>query len=51
LAADIGDGALAIRADVTDRDTVIAAAHPVRHELGRADILVTNAEEMPLAAS
>ena len=36
-------GAIAIEADVTDRDSVVAAAGRVQQELGGADILVNNA--------
>jgi NADP-dependent 3-hydroxy acid dehydrogenase YdfG len=49
LAAELGDGALAIEADVTDRDSVVAAAGRVQRELGGADILVNNAGVMLLA--
>jgi NADP-dependent 3-hydroxy acid dehydrogenase YdfG len=49
LAAELGDGALAIEADVTDRDSIVAAAERVRRELGGADILVNNAGVMLLA--
>jgi len=47
LAAEIGNGAVAIAADVTDRDAVVAAAQRV-HELGGADVLVNNAGTMLL---
>jgi NADP-dependent 3-hydroxy acid dehydrogenase YdfG len=49
LAAELGDGALAIAADVTDRDSIVAAAERVQRELGAADILVNNAGVMLLA--
>jgi NADP-dependent 3-hydroxy acid dehydrogenase YdfG len=49
LAAELGDGALAIEADVTDRDSLVAAAERVKGELGGADILVNNAGVMLLA--
>jgi NADP-dependent 3-hydroxy acid dehydrogenase YdfG len=49
LAAELGDGAIAIEADVTDRDSIVAAAERVRSELGGADILVNNAGVMLLA--
>ena len=49
LAADLGDGAIAIQADVTDRDSIVAAAKRVQAELGGADILVNNAGVMLLA--
>ena len=48
LAAEIGDGAVAIQADVTDRDAILAAAQRVQDELGGADILVNNAGVMLL---
>ncbi len=40
LAGELGKDAIAIEADVTDRDS-IAAAERVQQELGGADILVT----------
>jgi NADP-dependent 3-hydroxy acid dehydrogenase YdfG len=46
LAGELGRGAIAIEADVTDRDSILAAAERVQHELGRADILVNNAGVM-----
>jgi NADP-dependent 3-hydroxy acid dehydrogenase YdfG len=49
LADELGDGAIAIEADVTDRDSLVAAAERVRGELGGADILVNNAGVMLLA--
>jgi NADP-dependent 3-hydroxy acid dehydrogenase YdfG len=49
LAGELGNGALAIEADVTDRDSIVAAAERVRNELGGADILVNNAGVMLLA--
>jgi NADP-dependent 3-hydroxy acid dehydrogenase YdfG len=48
LAEEIGSGAIAIEADVTDRDSLVAAAERVRSELGGADILVNNAGVMLL---
>ena len=48
LAAELGNNALAIEADVTDRDSILAAAERVRAELGGADILVNNAGVMLL---
>jgi NADP-dependent 3-hydroxy acid dehydrogenase YdfG len=47
LAAEL-DGALAIAADVTDRESLLAAAARVRDELGGADVLVNNAGVMLL---
>jgi NADP-dependent 3-hydroxy acid dehydrogenase YdfG len=49
LAAELGGGAIAIAADVTDRDSLVAAAEQVQGELGGADILVNNAGVMLLA--
>jgi NADP-dependent 3-hydroxy acid dehydrogenase YdfG len=49
LADELGDGAIAIEADVTDRDSLLAAAERVKDELGGADVLVNNAGVMLLA--
>lgn len=49
LAAEIGNGAIAIEADVTDRDALVAAAERVQTELGGADVLINNAGVMLLA--
>jgi NADP-dependent 3-hydroxy acid dehydrogenase YdfG len=49
LAGELGDGAVPIVADVTDRDSIVAAAQRVQDELGGADILVNNAGVMLLA--
>ena len=49
LADELGDGAIAIEADVTDRDSIVAAAQRVEDELGGADVLVNNAGVMLLA--
>ena len=46
LAEEFGEGAIAIEADVTDRDSLVAAAQRVQREL---DILVNNAGVMLLA--
>jgi NADP-dependent 3-hydroxy acid dehydrogenase YdfG len=48
LAEELGDGAIAIQADVTDRDSLVAAARRVQDELGGADVLVNNAGVMLL---
>src|SRR5580693_4403250 len=50
LARELGNGAIAIaiEADVTDRDSVIEAGARVKAELGGADILVNNAGIMLL---
>jgi NADP-dependent 3-hydroxy acid dehydrogenase YdfG len=49
LAAELGDSAIAIAADVTDRDSLVTAANRVQAELGGADILVNNAGVMLVA--
>ena len=49
LAQELGDGAIAIQADVTERDQIVAAAERVQDELGGADVLVNNAGTMLLA--
>ena len=49
LATELGDHAIAIEADVTDRDSITAAAARVKTELGGADILINNAGVMLLA--
>jgi NADP-dependent 3-hydroxy acid dehydrogenase YdfG len=46
VADELGDRATAIRADVTDRASIVHAAERVQHELGGADILVNNAGVM-----
>ena len=48
LAGELGNGSIAIRADVTDRDSLLAAAGRVRQELGGASVLVNNAGVMLL---
>lgn len=48
LAAELGEGAIAIVADVTDRDSLVAAAARVQDELGGASVLVNNAGIMLL---
>jgi NADP-dependent 3-hydroxy acid dehydrogenase YdfG len=48
LAGEFGDGAIAIEADVTDRDSIVAAAQRVKDELGGVDVLVNNAGVMLL---
>lgn len=47
-ARELGEGALAVTADVTDRDALVAASVRVRDELGRVDTLVNNAGIMLL---
>jgi NADP-dependent 3-hydroxy acid dehydrogenase YdfG len=49
LAAELGDDAIAIETDVTDRAFIVTAAERVQRELGGADILVNNAGVMLLA--
>jgi NADP-dependent 3-hydroxy acid dehydrogenase YdfG len=48
LADELGEGAIAIEADVTDRDSMVTAAERVRQDLGGADVLVNNAGVMLL---
>ncbi|GAB3366367.1 SDR family oxidoreductase [Modestobacter lapidis] len=48
LADELANGSIAIAADVTDRDSLLAAADRVRDELGGADVLVNNAGVMLL---
>ncbi len=48
LAGELGTGAIAITADVTDRESLVGAAESVQEELGGADILVNNAGVMLL---
>ncbi|HEX8970835.1 SDR family oxidoreductase [Oryzihumus sp.] len=48
IADELGDRAIAIEADVTDRTSIVAAGQRVRQELGRADVLVNNAGVMLL---
>ena len=48
LADELGHGATAIEADVTDRGSIVAAAGRVRQELGTAGVLVNNAGVMLL---
>ena len=40
LADELGNGSIAIEADVTDRDSIVAAADRVRQELATADALI-----------
>jgi NADP-dependent 3-hydroxy acid dehydrogenase YdfG len=48
LASELGDGVIAIEADVTNRDSLVAAAQRVEEELGGTDVLVNNAGVMLL---
>src|ERR1700744_167090 len=48
LADELGNGSIAVQADVTDRGNIVAAAGRVRSELGTADVLVNNAGVMLL---
>ena len=48
IADELDNGSIAIQADVTDRDSVLAAAERVQQELGGADVLVNNAGVMLL---
>ena len=49
LADELGNGAIAIQSDVTDYDSLAAAADRVKADLGSADVLVNNAGIMLLA--
>jgi NADP-dependent 3-hydroxy acid dehydrogenase YdfG len=49
LAEELGEGAVAITADITDLASLAAAADRVADELGGADVLVNNAGVMLLA--
>ena len=49
LAGELGDGAIAVAADVTDRDSSSPPRERVQDELGGADALVNNAGVMLLA--
>ena len=49
LANELGNGSIAVEADVTDRDAIVAAANRVQDELGSVDILMNNAGVMLLA--
>lgn len=48
LAQELGNGSIAIQADVTDRDQLVTAAQRVQDELGGADVLLNNAGVMLL---
>ncbi|WP_326759011.1 SDR family oxidoreductase [Streptomyces phaeochromogenes] len=48
LAAELGEGAIALTADVTDRDALVTAAARVKEEFGGTDVLVNNAGVMLL---
>ena len=48
LADELGQGSLAIEADVTDRHSLLQAAEQVADERGRVDVLVNNAGVMLL---
>jgi NADP-dependent 3-hydroxy acid dehydrogenase YdfG len=48
LSEELGNGSIAITADVTDRVSLVAAAQRVADELGGADVLVNNAGIMLL---
>jgi NADP-dependent 3-hydroxy acid dehydrogenase YdfG len=49
VASELAGAAIAIEADVTDRDSIVRAAERVQDELGGADILINNAGLMLLA--
>jgi NADP-dependent 3-hydroxy acid dehydrogenase YdfG len=44
LAGELGNGSIAIQADVTDRDSLASAAGQVAQELGSAGVLVNNTD-------
>jgi NADP-dependent 3-hydroxy acid dehydrogenase YdfG len=46
LAEELQNGTIAIQADVTDRESIVAAAHRVQKELGDTNVLVNNAGVM-----
>jgi NADP-dependent 3-hydroxy acid dehydrogenase YdfG len=46
LADQLGNGSIAIQADVTNRESIVAAAARVERELGGADVLINNAGVM-----
>ena len=48
LADELDNGSIAVAADVSDRDSVVAAAARVEQEFGGADVLVNNAGVMLL---
>ncbi|WP_339136006.1 SDR family oxidoreductase [Streptomyces sp. f51] len=48
LADELGEGAMAVSADVTDRGALVAAAERVKQEFGGTDVLVNNAGVMLL---
>ncbi|NQD39295.1 SDR family oxidoreductase [Glutamicibacter halophytocola] len=48
LAQELGNGSIAIQADVTDREQILDAAQRVKNELGGADVLMNNAGVMLL---
>src|ERR1700749_4895914 len=48
LADELSNGSIAIEAEVTDRDSIVAAADSVRQERGTADSLINNAGAMLL---
>ncbi len=48
LAEELGNGSIAIEVDVTDRDSIVAAADRIHHEIGNTDVLVNNAGVMLL---
>jgi NADP-dependent 3-hydroxy acid dehydrogenase YdfG len=46
LAEELSNGAIAIQANVTDRESIVAAATRIEQELGGADVLINNAGVM-----
>lgn len=48
LATDLGEHAIALTADVTDRDSLVAASTAIGNRFGRVDLLINNAGVMLL---
>lgn len=46
LASELGDRAIAVQADVTDRESIVAAAQEIQQQFGETDILINNAGVM-----